>query len=403
MGIIKRWNLQNDRELENSIAWAMTGFQGDRNARLAIANALATRQLEINFPDIIPTDNNWRFDPVTGDIASAGTAQQMIAIYAEGFKQLAHDKGEPPDFLVIGIGLMRSPLLPPDMKMNQAPLLAQAARIAFGNDIPVVFCNNAQRTWDDIIIHEHYDFVVAPSYLPQTDDPRAVACFGIPHLVSRDTIDRAVIAWNNELSQFRKADHVIAVLLGGPMWKSNTSAENIPFTEAQATEFGRQVRNFATEKNAVLLVTNSHRTPPEASRAFMAEITDLPVFFYDWEKEGGQNNPYFAFLGTANTIIATGDSISMPFEAASTGKPVYIALPQGASYPEQRNAIDTLVMANFAREFDGSWHQWEIPEFPNYIQEVGNEIRAKLAAKMNWSVAQTVGNTSPISSPRELI
>lgn len=392
MDTTKRWLLRGG-EMENSIAWAMSGFQGDRNARLAIASALATRQLEINFPDIIPADNVWQFDALIHKANSVEIEGKIISIYAEGFRQLGKSRGEVPDFLILGIGLMRSPLLSFDMKMNQAPLLSQAARLAFGNDIPVVFCNNAQRTWDDIIIHPHYDVIVAPSYLPKTEDPRIIECFGIPHLVSQSTINNGMKKWEDRLAVFRDAEHVIAVLLGGPMWKNNSSTENIPFTEEQAREFGRQIRHFALEKNAELLITNSHRTPPEASRAFMSQVAGLRTFFYDWEKDGADGNPYFAFLGLAHTIVATGDSISMQFEAASTGKPLYIALPQGNSYPEQRSAMNTLISANFARSFNGKWQEWEIPPFPNYIQDTASKIREKLIA----------GVSSRVNKKREFI
>src|SRR5262249_1170230 len=43
---------------------------------------------------------------------------------------------------------------------------------------------------------------------------------------------------------------------------------------------------------------------------------------FDWAARG--DNPYLAFLGLADAIIVTGDSISMLAEACATGKPVHI-------------------------------------------------------------------------------
>ena len=56
-------------------------------------------------------------------------------------------------------------------------------------------------------------------------------------------------------------------------------------------------------------------------------LAEVPYFL--WEGEG--ENPYFGLLGLADFIVATPDSVNMISEAASTGKPVYVApLPGGS-------------------------------------------------------------------------
>ena len=40
--------------------------------------------------------------------------------------------------------------------------------------------------------------------------------------------------------------------------------------------------------------------------------------------DGTGENPYFAFLATADAIVTTEDSVNMVTEAAGTGKPVYV-------------------------------------------------------------------------------
>ena len=54
---------------------------------------------------------------------------------------------------------------------------------------------------------------------------------------------------------------------------------------------------------------------------------------YLWDGEG--ENPYFGLLGLADFLVVTCDSVNMVSEAASTGKPVYVAdLPGGRAYAE---------------------------------------------------------------------
>lgn len=48
-----------------------------------------------------------------------------------------------------------------------------------------------------------------------------------------------------------------------------------------------------------------------------------------WTGEGP--NPYYAFLGLAEAILVTADSVNMVSEACGTGKPVHIIPLEGGS------------------------------------------------------------------------
>jgi len=48
-----------------------------------------------------------------------------------------------------------------------------------------------------------------------------------------------------------------------------------------------------------------------------------PSILYDW-KPDDDDNPFFAFLGLADRVIVTADSVSMMTEACVTGRPVYL-------------------------------------------------------------------------------
>lgn len=69
-----------------------------------------------------------------------------------------------------------------------------------------------------------------------------------------------------------------------------------------------------------LLITTSRRTPEFAGlawRQFASDHDDI------WLHDGEGPNPYFAFLGGADSILVTEDSTNMLTEACATGKPVY--------------------------------------------------------------------------------
>jgi hypothetical protein len=49
----------------------------------------------------------------------------------------------------------------------------------------------------------------------------------------------------------------------------------------------------------------------------------VPGELFRW-RHGAADNPYLGFLALADSIIVTGDSVSMLIEACVTGKPVHI-------------------------------------------------------------------------------
>src|SRR3546814_15726728 len=75
------------------------------------------------------------------------------------------------------------------------------------------------------------------------------------------------------------------------------------------------------------MVTPSRRTGPDNEAILRARLAGLPAEIWDGEGE----NPYFAYLGLADAILVTADSVNMVCEAASTGKPVYVIALDGSS------------------------------------------------------------------------
>ncbi len=68
--------------------------------------------------------------------------------------------------------------------------------------------------------------------------------------------------------------------------------------------------------------STSARTGEAAVAALEAAI-GVPHVLYRWEGPSGEN-PFHAFLGLAEDIVVTADSVSMLAEASATGKPVHL-------------------------------------------------------------------------------
>jgi mitochondrial fission protein ELM1 len=100
----------------------------------------------------------------------------------------------------------------------------------------------------------------------------------------------------------------------------------------------------------------------------------LPGLIWDGEGE----NPYFAFLGTADVILVTEDSANMPTEAAATGKPVYLLRMDGAQARKRRFHAE-LAALGVIRWFDGALESWSYTP----LRET-ERAAAEVLRRMGW-------------------
>ena len=133
------------------------------------------------------------------------------------------------------------------------------------------------------------------------------------HRVSAERLNRDAAAWAPRLAHL--PGPYIAVVIGG-------NSGPYSYDAAAAARLGREASELAGRFGASLLITTSARTKPE-TLAPLEEALAAPYFLYRW-RPNDNDNPYFAFLGLADRIIVTGDSVSMATEACATGKPVYL-------------------------------------------------------------------------------
>ena len=74
------------------------------------------------------------------------------------------------------------------------------------------------------------------------------------------------------------------------------------------------------------LVTTSRRTPREIVARLRHAFAAWPGIFFAGPDDGA--NPYAGFLGWADRLVVTPDSVNMISEACATGKPVYTFAPR---------------------------------------------------------------------------
>jgi mitochondrial fission protein ELM1 len=207
-----------------------------------------------------------------------------------------------------------------------------------------------------------FDLIAAPAH-DDFEGPNVIVTFGAVHSVTDSRIAE-------EAKRFApRVDNLphprIAVLLGG-------ESQAFSFPPTVASGFGAQLAALAKESGGSLLVTPSRRTRPDALASLTSAIKDAPRFVWD----GTGDNPYFAFLGLADAIVVTEDSVNMVTEATGTGKPVYVQKLQGHSNRLAR--FHRLMQDRGAtRPFEGRLESWRYPPI-NDTERVASVIRHAL-------------------------
>ena len=159
-------------------------------------------------------------------------------------------------------------------------------------------------TWDLV--------VTTPQYrLPQ--DPNILHNETPLHRVTRARLDEAARAWEARVAHLPRPR--IAVLAGG-------NSGPYPFDGASGARLAAQLETLVGEVGGSLLVTTSARTLDATTESLFGGIHS-PAILYRWKKNDS-DNPFFAFLGLADRVVVTADSVSMMTEACATGRPVYL-------------------------------------------------------------------------------
>ncbi len=158
-----------------------------------------------------------------------------------------------------------------------------------------------------------WDLVVTtPQYrLPEL--PNVLQNVAPLHRITPERLSEAALEWKARVERLPRP--YIALLAGG-------NSGPYPFDRPSGERLAEMATQLARHQGGSLLVSTSARTPSETTDALFSGI-NCPAYLYRWEPDS-PDNPYFGFLGLADSLIVTADSVSMMAEACSTGRPVYL-------------------------------------------------------------------------------
>lgn len=217
-------------------------------------------------------------------------------------------------------------------------------------------------TQDPRVNTQYWDLLVVPEH-DGTRGSNVIFTQGALHRVTQMKLRNGAEAIRQE---YEKLPHPrVAVLVGG-------SNRNYTLDEDWMQGFVKQLRSMVDRSGCGILATASRRTGEAETNILRGGLASLPAVLWD----GKGPNPYFGFLGMADAIVVTCESISMISEACSTGKPVLVARLPGHSKRFEA-FFDSLQRRGLIQWFDGRLMQWENGRLDD-MDRIAGEVRQRL-------------------------
>ena len=202
----------------------------------------------------------------------------------------------------------------------------------------------------DLVVPPRHDGVIGNNILPTR---------GALHHITPAKLNAAALAWRGRLGLPK-----VAVFLGG---------------DSRVHRFSPKCASSLAEGLAgvegTIVVTPSRRTSKEAIDLLRLRLPNVRI----WDGRG--ENPYIGMLSLAEHLVVTEDSVSMISEAASTGKPVYVAEMEGGN--GRFDSFHSMLREEgVTRPFDGTLASWSYEPI-NDTPLVAMEIRRRLGWSSN--------------------
>jgi mitochondrial fission protein ELM1 len=207
-----------------------------------------------------------------------------------------------------------------------------------------------------------FDLIATPTHDGIKADGRIINIIGAPNRISSELLKKHSEKWQDKFANLTSPK--VALLVGG-------NTKRGAFTGEHARELALKVAQFFEGKTGSLLITNSRRTSEQATKILKDEIK-IQSHFHDCRS--GNENPFFGYLAVCDSIIVSGDSISMCSEACSTGKPVYIYAPDNITPDKHKKFHQNLYQNGYAKPLTGLWSDWNYSPL-NDAKMIANLIR----------------------------
>ena len=239
---------------------------------------------------------------------------------------------------------------------RKSAMLALAVKKASGGKTTIIHIQDPKanpRYWDLLVVPEH----------DRARGGNVVVTSGATHRVTQLKLRSGAEALRQEYEHLPSPR--VAVLIGG-------NNRYYTLDDEWMHEFVAQLRRMVDRSGCGILATISRRTGETETNILRGGLASMPAVLWD----GKGPNPYFGFLGLADAIVVTCDSVSMVSEACSTGKPVMVARLPGSSRRFD-SFFESLQKRGLIQWFDGRLMQWQNGKLDD-MDDIARQVRQKL-------------------------
>ena len=215
---------------------------------------------------------------------------------------------------------------------------------------------------DPRISSKYFDLLIIPEHDPSRGS-NIITTKGSLNRITPSLLENEARLFVKETQKLKGKK--VAVNIGG-------NTKNHTIDHIMIKKLVISLNRFSIDNNCSLMITSSKRSSKLLEKE-LCSLTRNPNIIV-WTS--GEPNPYLGFLGIADSVIVTSDSINMISEACSTGKPVYI-IPFGKDSKRRNKFIQSMETAGIARYFNGKNENWNYEPL-NETKRIATMIKNRL-------------------------
>ena len=214
---------------------------------------------------------------------------------------------------------------------------------------------------DPKVSFKKFDFIVAPEH-DSLNGSNVYNSKGAIHYITEPEINNA----KGYLKKNINSEKIVSLILGGPNKYYN-------FDRDQLLNIFNQIKSIFISKGYKVIVIPSMRTPKKIIELAIKEMSQFGHVVNHVDKQA-----YLSAYALANYVVVTSDSTSMISEAATSGKPIFIAnmKPKKNNY-RFKKFFKLFKEMGIARDLGEKVESWTYYKH-NEAERIGKLIRNKI-------------------------
>ena len=223
---------------------------------------------------------------------------------------------------------------------------------------PKIFTIHVQ---DPKVSLNNFDVIIAPEHDDLNGD-NVFSSKGAIHYITKDEIEKAKPYLVKKINSTK----IISLILGGPN-------KYYSFEDNQLIQIFNKIKsNFVSEGYKVIIIP-SMRTPKSS-----IELAKKEMDSYGYVVSSVDKQAYLSAYALANYVVVTCDSTSMISEAATSGKPIFVAhMPAKKNNYRFKRFFELFKQMGITKDLGEKVESWTYNKH-NEAQRIAIEIKNKI-------------------------